>query len=69
VRAAAAAGYVSATTCLRGAATQADHPLALPRKAISYGDNLLGYWWKLAMKDTPKDELVEWRRRLAEEAL
>jgi peptidoglycan/xylan/chitin deacetylase (PgdA/CDA1 family) len=69
VRAAAAAGYASGTTCLRGAATGADHPMALPRKAISYGDNLLGYWWKLAMKDAPKPALVEWRRRLAQEAL
>ena len=68
-RAAQAAGYVSATTCLRGAATPADHPLVLPRKAISYGDNLLGYWWKLAMKDAPKKDLVEWRRCMAEEAL
>jgi peptidoglycan/xylan/chitin deacetylase (PgdA/CDA1 family) len=66
VRAAATAGYTSATTCLRGAATQADHPLALPRKAISYGDNLLGYWWKLAMKDAPKPALLDWRRRLTE---
>ena len=69
VRAAAKAGYVSATTCLRGAATPADHPLALPRKAISYGDNLIGYWWKLAMKDAPKPALVEWRQRLAAEPI
>jgi peptidoglycan/xylan/chitin deacetylase (PgdA/CDA1 family) len=69
VRAAAKAGYVSATTCLRGAATRLDHPLALPRKAISYGDNLIGYWWKLAMKDAPKPALVEWRQRLAAEPI
>jgi peptidoglycan/xylan/chitin deacetylase (PgdA/CDA1 family) len=69
VTAAARAGYVSATTCLRGAATRLDHPLVLPRKAISYGDNLLGYWWKLAMKDAPKPALVEWRRRLAAELI
>jgi peptidoglycan/xylan/chitin deacetylase (PgdA/CDA1 family) len=67
LRAAAQAGYLSATTCLRGAATPADHPLALPRKAISYGDNLIGYWWKLAMKHAPKPDLIEWRRRLADE--
>ncbi|NEX19390.1 polysaccharide deacetylase family protein [Thiorhodococcus mannitoliphagus] len=59
---AAEAGYRSATTCLRGAATPADHPLILPRKAISYGDNLLGVWWKLAMKHAPKPALAEWRR-------
>jgi peptidoglycan/xylan/chitin deacetylase (PgdA/CDA1 family) len=69
VRAAAAAGYASATTCLRGAAIPQDHPLVLPRKAIAYGDNLLGYWWKLTMKDAPKPALAEWRHRLAEEAL
>ncbi len=66
VQAAAEAGYVSATTCLRGAATPLDHPLVLPRKAISYGDNLLGYWWKLAIKQAPKPALVEWRRRMCE---
>ena len=67
VRAAAAAGYATATTCLRGAATAADHPLALPRKAISYGDNLIGFWWKLAVKHAPKPALTEWRERLARE--
>ncbi|MBN2887607.1 MAG: polysaccharide deacetylase family protein, partial [Chromatiaceae bacterium] len=62
--AAAECGYRSAASCLRGAATPEDHPLLLPRKAISYGDNLLGFWWKLAMKDAPKPALVEWRARL-----
>jgi peptidoglycan/xylan/chitin deacetylase (PgdA/CDA1 family) len=61
---AAQVGYVSATTCLRGAATPADHPLALPRKAISFGDNLIGYWWKLAVKHAPKPDLTQWRKRL-----
>jgi peptidoglycan/xylan/chitin deacetylase (PgdA/CDA1 family) len=55
------AGYVSATTCLRGAATAADHPLVLPRKAISFGDNLLGFGWKLLVKHAPKPALIEWR--------
>lgn len=64
IRAAAETGYVSATTCLRGAATPADHPLILPRKAISYGDNLLGFWWKLAIKQAPKPALMEWRQWL-----
>ncbi|GAB0147820.1 polysaccharide deacetylase family protein [Marichromatium sp. PS1] len=64
---AAAAGYRSATTCLRGAATRADHPLALPRKAISFGDDLLGFWWKVAVKHAPKRDLVSWRARLAGE--
>ncbi len=61
---AAETGYLSASTCLRGAATAADHPLVLPRKAISYGDNLLGFGWKLLVKHAPKPELVEWRRRM-----
>ncbi|MBK1722442.1 polysaccharide deacetylase family protein [Thiocystis violacea] len=65
VQAAAEVGYLSATTCLRGAATAEDHPLVLPRKAISYGDNLLGYWWKLALKNAPKPALVDWRARMA----
>lgn len=47
------AGYHSATTCLRAAATASFDPHALPRKAISYGDTLLGYWWKLVGKNEP----------------
>jgi peptidoglycan/xylan/chitin deacetylase (PgdA/CDA1 family) len=69
VHAAAQTGYVSATTCLRGAAEPVDHPLALPRKAISFGDDLIGYFWKLAIKNRPKPVLVEWRQRLATDAL
>ncbi|WPL12741.1 Poly-beta-1,6-N-acetyl-D-glucosamine N-deacetylase precursor [Thiorhodovibrio litoralis] len=66
IRLAAQAGYRSATTCLRGAATAADHPLVLPRKAISYGDNLIGYGWKLLVKHAPKPALQTWRERRAE---
>jgi peptidoglycan/xylan/chitin deacetylase (PgdA/CDA1 family) len=69
VRAAAQCGYLSATTCLRGPAEPVDHPLALPRKAISFGDDLIGYFWKLSAKNAPKPSLVEWRRRLAAEEL
>jgi len=65
VRAAAESGYLSAATCLRGPAGRDDHPLVLPRKAISFGDDLMGYFWKLVVKNTPKPQLVEWRRRLA----
>jgi peptidoglycan/xylan/chitin deacetylase (PgdA/CDA1 family) len=65
VQAAQEAGYASATTCLRGTAERCDHPLLLPRKGISFGDNLLGYFWKLSIKQAPKPALVEWRRRLA----
>lgn len=50
------AGYRTAVTCLRATATASFDPLALPRKAISYGDNLLGYFWKLQMKHRPKSE-------------
>ena len=56
-----AAGYASAVTCLRGAATPAFDPLLLPRKAISYGDNLAGYLWKLMMKNEPKQAPLRWR--------
>ena len=55
VDAVADAGYASATTCVRGPASSADDPLTLPRKAISWGDNLLGYFWRLHMKNNPQD--------------
>jgi len=57
-RAAAEAGYSSGVTCQRGAATPGFDPLALPRKAISYGDNTAGFLWKLYLKDTPKGEAL-----------
>jgi peptidoglycan/xylan/chitin deacetylase (PgdA/CDA1 family) len=66
VESASALGYASATTCLRGAATPVDHPLVLPRKAISFGDNLLGYAWKLGVKHAPKPQLEDWRRRMGQ---
>jgi peptidoglycan/xylan/chitin deacetylase (PgdA/CDA1 family) len=50
----AQAGYDSATTCERAAATPEDDLLSLPRKAVSRGDSLLGVWWKLRFKDSPK---------------
>lgn len=68
VRAVQEAGYVSATTCLRGAATAVDHPLILPRKAISFGDNLLGFAWKLGFKQAPTAELRAWRDRPSQKA-
>jgi peptidoglycan/xylan/chitin deacetylase (PgdA/CDA1 family) len=55
------AGYQSAVTCQRAAATSAFDPLLLPRKAISYGDNLAGFAWKLLIKDRPKQPPLRWR--------
>ncbi|MEJ2577278.1 MAG: polysaccharide deacetylase family protein [Gammaproteobacteria bacterium] len=54
------AGYTGATTCVRAPARPGDDPLALPRKAISFGDNLAGVIWKLHAKNTPKGP---WPRR------
>lgn len=51
---AAEAGYSSGVTCQRGAATPDFDHLALPRKAISYGDDRIGFLWKLFLKDAPK---------------
>ena len=48
------AGYETAVTCLRGAATREFHPLELPRKAVSFGDSLVGFLWKLLVKNRPK---------------
>ncbi|MBW2096125.1 MAG: polysaccharide deacetylase family protein [Deltaproteobacteria bacterium] len=48
------AGYEAALTCDRGATTPFDNPLILPRKAISFGDSLIGYFWKLHMKHKKK---------------
>jgi peptidoglycan/xylan/chitin deacetylase (PgdA/CDA1 family) len=49
------AGYLTALTCVRGAANTADDPWTIPRKAVSYGDNLVGYFWKLHAKHRRKD--------------
>ncbi|AWI76801.1 polysaccharide deacetylase [Parazoarcus communis] len=54
VNAVAAAGYLTATTCARAPATPTDDPLTLPRKAISHGDNLLGFLWRLHVKNAPR---------------
>lgn len=47
-------GYLSAVTCARGGAKQGDDLLQLPRKAISFGDSLAGFFWKLHMKHRRK---------------
>lgn len=54
VNAVAEAGYLTATTCARAPATPADDPLTLPRKAVAHGDNLLGFLWRLHVKNTPR---------------
>lgn len=54
VEAAAAAGYVTGTTCVRAAATPEDDLLTLPRKAVSRGDDMFGVAWKLLTKNLPK---------------
>jgi len=51
------AGYLSGLTCIRGAGNRADNRWEIPRKAISYGDSLAGYVWKLHMKHERKDRV------------
>ena len=48
------AGYTTAVTCQRAAATPDFDLLALPRKAISFGDTLPGFIFKLHAKNAPK---------------
>lgn len=48
-------GYKAALTCSRGVANTAPNPYEIPRKAISYGDSLLGFIWKLAVKNRLKE--------------
>ncbi len=50
------AGYRTATTCIRGAANLSDNPFELTRKAISYGDNLVGFAFKLHAKQARKGQ-------------
>ncbi|RJX31961.1 MAG: polysaccharide deacetylase family protein [Oxalobacter sp.] len=54
VEAAADAGYLTGVTCERATATPEDDPLTLPRKAVSWGDSLIGVLWKMHMKNAPK---------------
>ncbi|WP_235971908.1 polysaccharide deacetylase family protein [Aquariibacter albus] len=48
------AGYHSGLTCIRGAANLATNVHELPRKAISHGDNLFGFAWKILFKHARK---------------
>ncbi len=54
----ARAGYMTATTCERAPVTVDDDLLTLPRKAVAWGDSLVGVWWKMHMKNTPKRALI-----------
>ena len=58
MEAAAVAGYLSGTTCERAAATPSNDLLALPRKAVSRGDDVFGVAWKLLTKNAPKRPLL-----------
>lgn len=49
----AQAGYRSAVSCDGARAYPGTNALRLPRKAISFGDSLVGYAWKLHMKAQP----------------
>jgi peptidoglycan/xylan/chitin deacetylase (PgdA/CDA1 family) len=51
-----AAGYQTATTCIRGAANLSDNAFELTRKAISWGDNLIGFAFKLHAKQARKGQ-------------
>lgn len=58
VDAAAAAGYVTATTCLRAVATPVDDLLTLPRKAVHQGTTAFGLFWKLLARNAYKSEPI-----------
>ncbi|MBO1927654.1 polysaccharide deacetylase family protein [Thiomicrorhabdus sp. 6S2-11] len=58
MRLAAEAGFETATSCQRGAWTSEHDLMAIPRKAISFGDDLAGVWWKIHMKHKLKGKLI-----------
>jgi peptidoglycan/xylan/chitin deacetylase (PgdA/CDA1 family) len=51
----AEAGYLTGLSCIRGDANYAYNAFEIPRKGISYGDSLAGYFWKLQIKHRLKD--------------
>lgn len=51
-------GYITGMTCERAATLPGGDMLALPRKAISYGDSALGFFWKLLGKNQPKKPIL-----------
>jgi len=58
LKAAQQAGYLTGMTCERAAAVPENDLLALPRKAISYGDSMVGFSWKLFFKNQPKTPIL-----------
>lgn len=58
LEAAAEVGYRFGVTCVRARVRSGWDPLALPRKAVSYGDSVLGVAWKLLFKNEPKHAVV-----------
>ncbi len=53
------AGYKTAVTCQKAKATNKFDLLALPRKAISFGDSIIGFIAKLHTKNTPKNPPIK----------
>jgi peptidoglycan/xylan/chitin deacetylase (PgdA/CDA1 family) len=55
------AGFRGALSCIRGSAAPGqEDPYQLPRKAISYGDTLPGFCWKLHVKHRKKQTSPEY---------
>jgi peptidoglycan/xylan/chitin deacetylase (PgdA/CDA1 family) len=53
------AGFRGALSCIRGSAVPGEEdPFQLPRKAISFGDTLVGFWWKLHFKHRKKHQTL-----------
>lgn len=53
------AGFRGALSCIRGSAYPGrEDPYQIPRKAISYGDTLAGFWWKVHMKNRKKQPIA-----------
>jgi hypothetical protein len=48
-------GYPAAVTCSRGAAKPVPNAYEIPRMAISCGDSLAGFAWKLTLKNRRRD--------------
>ena len=52
------AGYSSAVTCVRAGVDKDTDPYLIPRKAISFGDSLIGFLWKIHIKNKPKQKVL-----------